>query len=71
MKCWITREWECYIKDKEIPLEVCKLCIEVRLKLLMCLRSTLKAVLDYVKSMERTQEVDCEEVGLRNEEMPE
>ena len=33
MKCWIFPEWECYIEGREIPLEVCRLCVEARLKI--------------------------------------
>jgi len=33
MKCWIFPDrWECYVEGKEIPLEVCKLCVEARLR---------------------------------------
>jgi len=33
-KCWIIKEWECYLEDDEINIAVCKLCMDVRLKLL-------------------------------------
>jgi len=32
MKCWIFPQWECYVEAEEIPLEVCKLCVEARLR---------------------------------------
>jgi len=38
MKCWIIREWECYLEDGEIPLEACKLCVEARLRHIMIKR---------------------------------
>jgi len=38
MKCWINPKWECYVGGKEIPLEVCKLCVETRLKLSIYVR---------------------------------
>jgi len=31
-RCWIIKSWECYVESDEIPLEVCKLCVETRLK---------------------------------------
>jgi hypothetical protein len=30
MKCVFVPEWECNIETEEIPLEVCKVCIEAR-----------------------------------------
>ena len=34
-KCWIVPDrWKCYVESDEIPLEVCKLCAETRLKLM-------------------------------------
>ena len=38
MKCWINPEWECYVEAEEIPLEVCRLCAETRLKYIMVRR---------------------------------
>jgi hypothetical protein len=30
MKCIFIKEWECPIENSEIPLEVCKVCLEAR-----------------------------------------
>jgi len=32
-RCWIIKDWICYVEQDEIPLEVCKLCVEARLRL--------------------------------------
>jgi len=29
-RCVFVHEWECYVEADEIPLEVCKVCIEAR-----------------------------------------
>lgn len=41
-KCWIIKEWECNIEADEIPLEVCRLCAETRLKLEELKRRAIK-----------------------------
>jgi len=33
LKCWIIPEWDCHVEAEEVPLEVCKLCVKVRLRL--------------------------------------
>lgn len=30
MKCVFIKEWECPIETSEVPLEVCKMCLEAR-----------------------------------------
>jgi len=39
MKCWIFPKWKCYISSEEIPLEVCKLCVQARLELVAIKRT--------------------------------
>jgi len=38
LKCWIIREWDCHVEAEEIPLEVCRLCAETKLKHIMVRR---------------------------------
>jgi len=43
LKCWIIPEWDCHVEAEEIPLEVCKLCVETRLRL-VTIKRKVKAV---------------------------
>jgi hypothetical protein len=31
-RCWIFPDMKCYVDDDEVPLEVCRLCVEARMK---------------------------------------